>query len=157
VNSTYFDKTAEANWQVGWHQDQTVSVKEKTNSKGYSGWTRKKGYYSVIPPEEVLHEMFTIRIHLDDANEQNGALKIVPGSQNKRMSDEEIRLITSNCVPATCVVAAGGIQLMRPLVLHASAKSNPARKRRVLHLEFASQPLPGKAEWAFVQAIPEGI
>lgn len=155
VNATYFDKSAQANWQVNWHQDQTIAVKEKTNSKGYSGWTRKKGYYSVIPPLEVLQNMFTLRIHLDDTGESNGALRIVHGSHNKRLSDEEIRLITTNSMPVTCTIPSGGVHIMRPLLLHTSAKSDPPKRRRVLHLEFASLPLPGKTEWAFAISLPK--
>ena len=90
--------------------------------------------------------IFTIRIHLDDTDTRNGALKIVPGSHNKRLSHEEISTITENCVPYSCEVPAGGIQLMKPLLLHSSAKSKK-QKRRVIHLEFASLNLAKGIDW----------
>ncbi len=37
-----------------------------------------------------------------------------------------------------CIVAAGGVVAMRPLVVHASSKSTDSRPRRVLHIEYAT-------------------
>jgi hypothetical protein len=36
---------------------------------------------------------------------------------------------------------------MRPLLLHASSPAADPRHRRVIHLEFAAEPLPGGLEW----------
>jgi len=89
---------------------------------GYTSWTKKGDLTSVCPPDEILKNIFSIRIHLDDTDTRNGVLKIVPGSHNKRLSIEEIRTTTKNCVPYSCEVPAGGIQLMKPILLHSSAK-----------------------------------
>ncbi|MCX6181243.1 MAG: WYL domain-containing protein [Bacteroidetes bacterium] len=145
--SIYFDKPADANWYVTWHQDVPINVKKKKETKGYSGWTSKDGVIGVCPPEEISKNIFSMRIHLDDTTAENGALKIIPGSHNKRLSTEETQLITTNCIPTTCEVYAGGIQLMKPLLLHSSAKSTNAKKRRVIHLEFTSAELPKGLEW----------
>jgi len=142
----YFDKPPTANWYVTWHQDIPINVNKKLDLDGYSSWTKKGDLNSVCPPEEILKNIFTIRIHLDDTDTRNGALKIVPGSHNKRLSTEEIRTITENCVPYSCEVPAGGIQLMKPLLLHSSAKSKK-QKRRVIHLEFASLDLAKGIDW----------
>lgn len=91
--------------------------------------------------------IFTIRIHLDDTNDKNGALKVIPGSQNKVLSQQEIELITENSIPKICDVPAGGVQLMKPLTLHASSKSTSQKRRRVIHLEFTSFHLPKELEW----------
>jgi ectoine hydroxylase-related dioxygenase (phytanoyl-CoA dioxygenase family) len=101
----------------------------------------------VCPPEEVLHSIFTLRIHLDDTNEQNGAVSVIPGSHKQRFSDEEIKTITSNSNPAVCSVKAGGIHLLKPLILHSSPRATTQKKRRVIHLEFSSMELPGELEW----------
>jgi hypothetical protein len=37
---------------------------------------------------------------------------------------------------------------MRPLLLHASARSTSPRRRRVIHLEYGAGRLPGKLNWA---------
>jgi hypothetical protein len=39
-------------------------------------------------------------------------------------------------------VGSGGVQLLKPLLLHASSESKIQRRRRVLHLEFSSKELP---------------
>ena len=36
---------------------------------------------------------------------------------------------------------------MRPLLLHASSASQSPRHRRVIHLEYAADPLPGGLVW----------
>ncbi len=149
TKAIYFNKAEENNWSVANHQDVAINVaKDKTSKKankiwkekteGYYGWTEKDEVVSVCPPEEIGKNRFTIRIHLDDANEKNGALKVIYGSHNKVLSDAEISTITENSIPQLCEVASGGVQLMKPLVLHASGKSKTDKKRRVIHLEFAS-------------------
>jgi ectoine hydroxylase-related dioxygenase (phytanoyl-CoA dioxygenase family) len=49
---------------------------------------------------------------------------------------------------ATCLVPQGGALLMRPLLLHASSAAQVPGHRRVIHLEYAADPLPGGLEWA---------
>ena len=147
VKSIYFDKLPEANWYVTMHQDVPINVKQKKAVKGYTSWTEKDDVISVCPPEELSKNIFTIRIHLDDATDKNGALKVIPGSHKKRHSDKEIKLITENSSPILCELQSGGVQLMKPLILHASAKSISQKKRRVLHLEFSSDALDGGLEW----------
>ncbi len=144
----YFDKPPNSNWYVTWHQDHTINVREKIETEGFYGWTRKEGMTGVCPPEEILRRTVTVRIHLDDTDAKNGALKVVPGSQNKRLSAEEIALITQNSLPVTCEVACGGVYLMKPLLLHSSAKTTNQKYRRVIHLEFNSLDLPNGLEWA---------
>jgi ectoine hydroxylase-related dioxygenase (phytanoyl-CoA dioxygenase family) len=120
----------------------------KKKENGYYGWTEKENVVSVCPPEEILKNLFTIRIHLDDANDKNGALKVILGSHNAVHQDEAIQVITQNSIPVICEVMSGGIHLMKPLVLHASGKSKSKKKRRVIHLEFSSLSLQKGLEWA---------
>ncbi|MEJ1237277.1 WYL domain-containing protein [Chryseolinea sp. T2] len=144
----YFDKTQESNWYVTWHQDTVINVKGRVQAEGFTGWTKKEDATGVIPPDEYLSHMITVRIHLDDADEDNGALKVLPGSHKKRLTNDEISLITQNSISHICEVKAGGIQLMKPLILHASSKAVNQKHRRVIHLEFSPRDLPGKMEWA---------
>ena len=148
TKAIYFDKTPESNWYVTWHQDITINVKEKIETEGFTGWTKKARVHGVCPPDEILKDTVTIRVHLDDADETNGALRVVPGSHNKRLSNEEIGLITQNSVPYVCDIAVGGIQMMKPLLLHASSKATSQKHRRVIHLEFNAVALPNGLEWA---------
>ena len=45
VRAIFFDKTAEANWKVPWHQDLTIAVKEKSETEGFAAWTHKACRY----------------------------------------------------------------------------------------------------------------
>lgn len=148
TKAIFFDKTQESNWYVTWHQDIVINVTEKIESEGFSGWTKKFGVHGVVPPDEYLKNIITIRIHLDDTNESNGALKVIPGSHNKRLTDDEINLISQNSIPYISEVNACGIQIMKPLLLHASSKATSQKHRRVIHLEFASTELPDGLAWA---------
>jgi ectoine hydroxylase-related dioxygenase (phytanoyl-CoA dioxygenase family) len=96
--------------------------------------------------------MLTIRLHLDDALEANGALRVLPGSHRcGRMSDEGIEKWARSEEAVTCEVRKGGVLAMRPLLLHSSLPSQqhqPGEHRRIIHLEFASGNLPNGLEWA---------
>ncbi len=148
TKAIYFDKTQESNWYVTWHQDIVINVAEKIETRGFTGWTKKSGVHGVVPPDEYLKSTVTVRIHLDDTDETNGALKVIPGSHNKKLSDEEITLITQNSIPYISEVDACGIQIMKPLLLHASSKATSQKHRRVIHLEFNSKELPNTLKWA---------
>ena len=147
TKAIYFDKPDSNNWSVAWHQDVPINVTEKILVDGFNSWTKKKEVTSVCPPEEILKSSFTIRIHLDTTNEQNGALKVIPGSHTKRFTDAEREAITLNVNPVVISVPEGGVQLMKPLLLHASSKSQNQKRRRVIHLEFCSHELPDGLEW----------
>lgn len=149
VRAIFFDKTADANWMVGWHQDRTIAVRERQDAPGFSLWTVKAGVTHVQPPLAVLEQMLTVRLHLDDADESNGALRVIPGSHSAGFIPEEAAngLVQRNNA-TTCIVPRGGAVVMRPLLLHASSKATCPAHRRVLHLEFASHLLPSGLEWA---------
>lgn len=144
----YFDKPSQSNWYVSWHQDLPINVSEKIETNGFKAWTKKGNVTSVIPPIEYLQNIITIRIHLDDTTRHNGALKVIPGSNTKIHSDEEIQLIATNSVPYSCEVSKGGINIMKPLTLHSSSKTTNNQHRRVIHLEFSSLELPGELDWS---------
>lgn len=147
TKAIYFDKPDSNNWYVTWHQDVPINVTKKIVTDGYTSWTNKNEINSVCPPEEILKSIFTIRIHLDTTNAQNGALKVIPGSHSKRFTDTERESITQHVNPTIVDVAEGGIQLMKPLLLHASSKAQNQKRRRVIHLEFCSHELPGELDW----------
>jgi hypothetical protein len=84
IKSIYFDKPELSNWFVSWHQDLTIVVDKKADIPGYGPWTVKQNQFGVQPPLDILQDNFTIRIHLDDTDQDNGALKVIPGSHKKR-------------------------------------------------------------------------
>jgi ectoine hydroxylase-related dioxygenase (phytanoyl-CoA dioxygenase family) len=147
VKSIYFDKPGESNWFVSYHQDLTISVNEKTDIQGFGPWSVKQNQYAVQPPLEILEDNFTIRIHLDDTNEDNGALRVIPGSHLKGICRPET-IDWSKERESTCNVTKGGIMIMRPLLLHASSRTINNKRRRVIHLEFSKRILPKPLQWS---------
>jgi ectoine hydroxylase-related dioxygenase (phytanoyl-CoA dioxygenase family) len=145
VRAIYFDKTPEANWKVPWHQDLTIAVREKREAEGFTAWTRKAEIWHAQPPTQILERMLTLRFHLDDADETNGALKVVSGSHKRRLSSAEVRMIAK---PVTiCEAARGDVLLMRPLLVHSSSAGTNPRHRRVIHFEVSADDLPGGLNW----------
>src|SRR5262245_7876393 len=148
VRAIYFDKGPEANWLVSWHQDLTLALRAFGEHPGFGPWSTKDGIPHVQPPVELLQQMLTIRLHLDDADEANGALRVLPGSHRLgRLSAERIQALRSQQSDFLCVVSAGDALLMRPLLLHASSRSTSTRHRRVLHIEYAAFTLPPELQW----------
>jgi len=147
VKSIYFDKPEKSNWFVSYHQDLTISVDKKVETEGFNFWTAKHNQFAVQPPTSLLENIFTIRIHLDDTNEENGALKIVEGSHLKKIYRPET--IDWNVEKETfCNVEKGGILLMKPLLLHGSNRTVNQKRRRVIHIEFSNINLPEGINWA---------
>ncbi|ABG60829.1 phytanoyl-CoA dioxygenase family protein [Cytophaga hutchinsonii] len=147
VKSIYFDKPETSNWYVAYHQDLTISVDTKIDLAGFGPWTVKQNQFAVQPPLEILKNIFTIRIHLDDTNEENGALKVVPGSHAKNIYRPET-IDWSVEKEISCNVKKGGIMIMKPLLLHSSGRTTNNKKRRVIHIEFSNQELPVELNWA---------
>lgn len=149
VRILLFDKTPHANWKVAWHQDVTIAVTERREATGWGPWSRKDGVWHVRPPESVLAGMLTVRLHLDPCDAANGPVRVIPGSHRLgRLADLDVRGSLLGSEPHDCVVPAGGVLLMRPLILHSSAPATTPTHRRVLHVEFAGQALPDGLMWA---------
>ncbi|MGZ8939165.1 MAG: phytanoyl-CoA dioxygenase family protein [Limisphaerales bacterium] len=149
VRAIYFDKSPQTNWAVPWHQDLTIAVRERIETPGFESWSIKEGIVHVQPPVELLQKMLTLRIHLDAADESNGALKVLPGShQRGRLSAQEISALNQS-TSVLCQAQPGDALLMRPLLLHSSSRAkNNAQHRRILHLEYACFPLPNQLQWS---------
>lgn len=147
VKSIYFDKPETSNWYVSYHQDLTISVDKKVELENFGPWTTKQHQYAVQPPIDILENMFTIRIHLDDTDENNGALRVIPKSHSKKIYRPETIDWTTE-VETICNVRKGGVMIMKPLILHSSSRTTNNKKRRVIHIEFSNQELPTELKWA---------
>ena len=146
TKAIYFDKPSTSNWFVPYHQDISISVNQKIDSKNYKNWTYKKGQHGVQPPLKILKNITTVRIHLDNTTAHNGALKVIPYSHTKgiiRTDQKEWDTHTEH----VCDVQKGGVMLMKPLTLHASNRTTNGKQRRVIHLEFCDQELEAPLEW----------
>lgn len=142
-----FNKTPDANWALGWHQDSVIAVAEPIETPGFIAWGRKAGVWQVQPPAEILARMLALRIPLDDCRADNGALRIIPGSHRHGWLDDEIADWKVRVGAVTCEVPAGGVLAMCPLTLHASSRAVRPANRRVIHIEYAGEGLPNGLEW----------
>ena len=88
VRVLYFDKHPNRTWSLPWHKDMTIAVKDnQLGSSHFSKPTTKAGVPHVEGSEEVLANMLTLRIRLDDVTPDNGPLQVARGShQNGKRS-----------------------------------------------------------------------
>lgn len=148
VRGIFFDKRPERNWNLALHQDRAIVVREPFSTFGFANPTVKEGLHHLLAPAAVLERMVAVRVHLDDCGADNGALRVVPGSHRLGLIEEShIERVAYDLGELLCVAQAGDALLMAPLLLHGSAAADSPSHRRVLHFEFACEPLPGDLEW----------
>lgn len=147
VKSIYFDKPEQSNWFVSYHQDLTISVDKKLDIDGYGPWTAKQNQFAVQPPLGILQDNFTVRIHLDNTDKENGALRVVPKSHLAGIYRPE-NIDWENTTETICDVPKGGVMFMKPLLLHSSGRTTNGHKRRVVHVEFSRTSLPHELNWS---------
>jgi len=137
--ATLFDKSATSNWLVAWHQDTTLPVSQRVNDSSWGPWSVKGGVLHAIAPASALNTVVALRVHLDDSTQANGPLRVLPSTHACGvLTHDEIQQMAGVVTPIQCVVSAGGVVAMRPLVVHASSKAIDDQPRRVLHIEYAA-------------------
>lgn len=148
VRAILFDKTAETNWSLGWHQDRTICVRKRVAMEGFGPWTVKGGMQHVAPPFDLLSRMVTLRVHLDDVPQENAPLMIVPGSHNLgRIPEANIEGAVARFGHELCLAKAGDIWAYATPILHGSKAATRPARRRVLQIDFSGDDLPGELEW----------
>lgn len=149
VRAIFFDKTPDKNWYVTWHQDKTVTLNKKVELEGWGPWSIKDNVQHVQPPIAVLNKMVTIRLHIDQADERNGCLQVIPGTHKRGILNQfDIVETVANNSAVSCIVEATDAVVMRPHILHSSNKADEPDHRRVIHLEYSSFELPEGTSWA---------
>ncbi len=147
VRVLYFDKPSDKSWYLPWHKDLTIAVKDNTlPTTHFSKPTRKAGIDHVEGSEEILKNMLTLRIHLDDVTTRNGPLEVIPGSH---AAGKSIAPVPERAVKI--LVNAGDVLAMRPMLSHASGHTEAEGnlRRRILHLEFCgTEYLPDGYQWS---------
>jgi ectoine hydroxylase-related dioxygenase (phytanoyl-CoA dioxygenase family) len=137
--ATLFDKSPTSNWLVVWHQDTALPIRERRDVAGWGPWSTKDGIAYAHAPSSALENVVALRLHLDDSTEDNGPLRVLPGTHSHGvLEDHAIHQLASKITPVDCLVPLGGIIAMKPLIVHASSKSRSPQPRRVLHIEYAS-------------------
>src|SRR5882724_7866233 len=137
--ATLFDKSSAANWLVVWHQDTALPIQERHETPGWGPWSVKEGVIYAHAPAEALSQVLALRVHLDDSTSDNGPLRVLPATHKFGvLNDDAMHLLAEQVPPVDCLVPRGGVLAMRPLLVHASSKSQVAARRRVLHIEYAA-------------------
>ena len=136
--ATLFDKAPGSNWLVRWHQDRALPLMERLEASGWGPWSLKGGVHYAQAPVDALQRVVALRLSLDDSAEDNGPLRVLPGTEGRGvLTDAEVTALAHEIAPVDCCVDAGGVIVMRPLIVHASSKAVSDRPRRVLHIEYA--------------------
>ncbi len=148
ARAIYFNKTADQNWLVAWHQDKTTAVSKKLENSDWLNWTLKDGVNHAQPPMEVFSKMLTLRLHLDSTDQSNGCLKVIPRSHLLGVLPQaKVLAYSGQELSSYCEANAGDALLMHPLLIHASSKAPIPTARRIIHMEYCSYELPESAEW----------
>ena len=147
IKSLYFDKPPSANWLVNWHQDLTVNLKNRAEADGFINWRAKDERVTVQPSLDILESILTARIHLDDCDASNGALRVIEGSHKRGVINLKEWMADKQGVEQICEVKKGGLLLMSPLILHSSKRTENQKHRRVIHIEFSDRKLPNGLVW----------
>lgn len=149
VRMVSFDKNAESNWSVPWHQDRVIAVKKKADVSGYVNWSEKAGAWHCEPPESLFRQMLFVRLHLDRCAEENGAMEVALGSHKYgKVHADDAESVAGRCVKEFTGAAAGDVLILPMLTLHRSASAELLENRRVLRVDYASLNLPKPLEWA---------
>src|SRR5262249_10545300 len=137
--ATLFDKSADANWLVVWHQDTALPLVSRFEEPGWGPWSTKAGVLYAHAPAWALARVVALRRHLAPSENASGSLRVIPGSHKLGvLTDQELESLSTSQETETCLVPAGGILAMRPLLVHASSKSTSSVPRRVIHIEYAN-------------------
>ncbi len=137
--ATLFDKSPTANWLVVWHQDTAVPLRKRIDQPGWGPWSIKEGIDYALAPATALSQVLALRVSCDDSTLVNGPLRVLPCTHALGvLTDDGIHELAAQIAPVDCVVPKGGVVAMRPLVVHASSKSQTEMPRRVLHIEYAA-------------------
>ena len=150
VRAIAFDKTAGRNWAVPWHQDRTIAVDRKDERADVRCWTVKHSVPHCEPPVVLLERMITLRWHFDAMGQEDGCLRILPGSHRLgRLTAPEIARLLAATEAIDICVPAGAVFVMSPLLVHSSRKRTTRGRRRVLHVELAAGDPPAPLNWAW--------
>lgn len=145
VQCSLFAKGDGVSWSVTPHQDLSVPVANRIDVPDWGGWSRKENVWFAQPPTAFLEDIIAVRLQLDANASETGPLEVVPGSHAMgRLASGTVSNYTEHRIK--CVVPRGGVLVMRPLLIHSSAKPLSPSPRRVLHFLFGPV-LPTGLSW----------
>lgn len=148
VRVVAFNKSKDTNWGVPWHQDRVIAVAARHDVQGFGNWTKKSHAWHCEPPQNLLHQMLFVRVHLDDTDSNNGAMQISVGSHAKGLvSTADAESVAKTFPIESCDAKRGDVLILNMLTLHCSKPSNAQSDRRVFRIDFAPFDLPAPLSW----------
>jgi len=148
VRAIFFDKTADSNWSVGWHQDRTIAVRARRDVPGFGPWSIKAGATHVEPPFAIIAGMITMRVHLDACDADNAPLLVVPSSHRLgRVPVGQTGEVARRLCHVACLAGTGDTWVYATSIIHASERAIVPRHRRVLQVDYSGTLLPSGLEW----------
>ncbi len=114
---------------------------------GVNMWHQDSPYWPVLQPKDV---QLTAWVALDDADEENGCMSMVPGSQRfgdqidwlhtlKKFDEMPAEFEGEPIQIATCPVERGRVHFHHPLTWHGSPANTSGRPRRAVALHFMTE------------------
>jgi ectoine hydroxylase-related dioxygenase (phytanoyl-CoA dioxygenase family) len=126
-------------------------VRSRVNGELCVAWSEKDGSVFTQPPTQLLENLVAVRIHLDQCDEGNGPLRVVPRSQQHgRIERVQVSALRAENGEQTVTANRGDALLMRPLLLHSSSKAINALPRRVLHFVFGPRNPGFGLDWEYL-------
>jgi hypothetical protein len=133
--ATLFDKAAASNWLVAWHQDTALPLTQRVDDSAWGPWSVKRGVLHAIAPVWALAAVIALRVHLDDSTEDNGPLRVLPGTHaGGVLSHDEVQRLANTVTPITCVRR----QVPSSRCVRWSFTPHPRRARNGLVASFTS-------------------
>lgn len=149
VRVVAFNKAEDNNWTLPWHQDRVLALQVRADVDGFVNWTRKSEIWHAEPPTELLANMLFARVHLDQASEENGCLRLALGTHARgKIAASDVEEIASKAPQEDCVAARGDVLLAKALILHRSSPSRSNAPRRAIRIDYCNEALPAPLAWA---------
>src|SRR5262245_48732581 len=98
--ATLFDKSSAANWHVLWHQDRALPLLYEVSCSEWGPWSMKCGVRYALAPRWALERVVALRIHLDASGQENGPLRVIPGSHKSGVMNAEEIGNSVNAIPS---------------------------------------------------------
>jgi ectoine hydroxylase-related dioxygenase (phytanoyl-CoA dioxygenase family) len=137
--ATMFVKSGRTSWLVVWHQDTVLPFRDRFDFSDWGPWSIKAGVLFAHAPAWALAQVIALRINLDPSTEENGPLRVIPGTHTLGvMSENDVIEEARRGESVLCLGSKGSVVAMRPLLIHSSSKAKTDLPRRVLHIEYAT-------------------
>jgi len=132
-----FNKSADENWSLPWHQDRIVAMPRKDPDLRFKNWSRKSGIWHCEPPPDMLAEIAFAYIAFDDIPAEAGGLEIAESTHmGGAIAEGNITEAVQAAKIARPAMRAGDVLLIEALTVHRSAAMKTTGNRRALRIDF---------------------